>query len=386
MLFTEIRKIDSLDAKNFLDGLVFFAPVALLIRTMAGVTFRQFFFLQAMLSFVILVSEIPAGAFTDRFGFKNTIVLNQIMLFAARLLLYFAFLEKSFPLFFLEAIVEGIAISLESGTESAYVYTMFPNHCYVIKMAHIQNCGTFGFIISTISYSLIYSLFNMKGLLFATVVTSFLGIVVSFKIPKEIVVKKREHGNHFSQKKLFAGLFQKKILLIVLMLSMISIGRILVNFLYADKLLACGVREEWMSLIILGYSVVELFAEKILLYIQRKGYPFYFAVSFAVSGVSMIAFGVFDRIGPVIGLMLFIPLLLDLPFYVLGEVQNKVIDSLGQEDRRAETLSIFNMSINIFEIIFLFTASAISRLDTTMCFAGIGGLMILTGLLTREKV
>lgn len=384
-MLTKIQKFDSLDAKTFFNGLVFFAPVALLVRTMAGVTFSQFFLLQAILSFVILVSEIPAGTFTDRFGYKNTIVLSQVMLFTARLLLYAAFRQKSFPLFLLEAIIEGIAGSLNSGTEGAYVYTMFPQNHYVVKTAHMRNCGTLGFIISTVSYALIYSRFHIEGLLIATITADFLGIVISLGIPKETAVRKKEKTS-FSQRKWLADLFQKKTLLIVLMLSAIGIGRILINFFYADKLLSCGIREEWMSLIILGYSIIELSAERILLYIQIKGYLFSFAVCFAISGLSMIAFGIFDRIVPVIILMLFMPLLLDIPSCILGELQNKLVDSFGQEDRRAEILSVFNMGIHVFEIIFLFASSAISEMGANMCFAGIGGIMILMGYLSRRML
>lgn len=44
-LFT---KWDALSAKALFNGLVFFAPVALLVRTTAGVSYSQFFLLQAI--------------------------------------------------------------------------------------------------------------------------------------------------------------------------------------------------------------------------------------------------------------------------------------------------------------------------------------------------
>ena len=90
-LFT---KWDALSAKALFNGLVFFAPVALLVRTTAGVSYSQFFLLQAILSFVVFLTEIPAGKFTDRFGYKNTMVLNQSLLTLARLLLFAAFLRS----------------------------------------------------------------------------------------------------------------------------------------------------------------------------------------------------------------------------------------------------------------------------------------------------
>ena len=52
-------KFDSYDGVCFLNGLVFFAPVALLVRTQAGVSEHIFFLLQALLSGVIFLGEIP---------------------------------------------------------------------------------------------------------------------------------------------------------------------------------------------------------------------------------------------------------------------------------------------------------------------------------------
>ena len=173
-LFT---KWDALSAKALFNGLVFFAPVALLVRTTAGVSYSQFFLLQAILSFVVFLTEIPAGKFTDRFGYKNTMVLNQSLLTLARLLLFAAFLRSSFPLFLLEAIVEGVAVSFGSGTESAYLYTTLPEGSYLPRTARINNCGTIGFLVSTISYVLIYSRFGLSGLLLATVMITMQNFV-----------------------------------------------------------------------------------------------------------------------------------------------------------------------------------------------------------------
>lgn len=141
-LFT---KWDALSAKALFNGLVFFAPVALLVRTTAGVSYSQFFLLQAILSFVVFLTEIPAGKFTDRFGYKNTMVLNQSLLTLARLLLFAAFLRSSFPLFLLEAIVEGVAVSFGSGTESAYLYTTLPGGSYLPRTARSITVGQSGF-------------------------------------------------------------------------------------------------------------------------------------------------------------------------------------------------------------------------------------------------
>ena len=54
-----IIKMDSYDAVSFFNGLVFFAPVSLLVRTQAGVSQSMFFLLQALLSVITFLQTVP---------------------------------------------------------------------------------------------------------------------------------------------------------------------------------------------------------------------------------------------------------------------------------------------------------------------------------------
>ena len=150
--------IDRLDILSFLNGLVFYAPVALLVRTNAGVTMAQFFVLQAILSLTVFLFEIPTGMLTDKVGYKNTMILAQVTLFLAKILLLVAFIRASYILFVIEAVVEGFAACFLSGTQDAYIYSVYKNDRYAVKMAHVANFGTAGFIVSTLLYVVFYHL------------------------------------------------------------------------------------------------------------------------------------------------------------------------------------------------------------------------------------
>ena len=91
-------KFDSYDGVCFLNGLVFFAPVALLVRTQAGVSEHIFFLLQALLSGVIFLGEIPTGFITDKIGYRKSLIWAQVLLFGARSLLLAAFVSRSLAL------------------------------------------------------------------------------------------------------------------------------------------------------------------------------------------------------------------------------------------------------------------------------------------------
>ena len=178
-------KFDSYDGVCFLNGLVFFAPVALLVRTQAGVSEHIFFLLQALLSGVIFLGEIPTGFITDKIGYRKSLIWAQVLLFGARSLLLAAFVSRSLALFVVEAVVEGIAACFTSGTGSAYLYALYGENGYLAKTAHAGNFGTAGFIISTVAYAGIYKISGMEGLLITTVVTNIIAVVCSFFLRSE---------------------------------------------------------------------------------------------------------------------------------------------------------------------------------------------------------
>lgn len=153
---TKKLHMDPLDLTALCNGLVFFAPVALLVRSTTGVSTEQFFVLQALLSAVVLAAEVPSGWLTDRIGCQRTLMLYQLTNLGAKGLLLAAWHLHSLPLFVLEAVVEGLGASLASGTRSAYLYRTLPPEQYLIRLAQVDNWGTVGFLVSTVAYGALY--------------------------------------------------------------------------------------------------------------------------------------------------------------------------------------------------------------------------------------
>ena len=150
-------KTDALDLTSLLNGLVFFSPVSLLVRTTAGISLSQFFILQAIMATMVLLTEIPLGKLTDRIGYKSTLVLYQIALLISRTCLLLAHVSCNYSLFILQAILEGTAASFSSGTQSGYIYIMFSKEHYAEKSAHVANYGTVGFFASTLAYAVLHA-------------------------------------------------------------------------------------------------------------------------------------------------------------------------------------------------------------------------------------
>lgn len=376
-------KFDSYDGVCFLNGLVFFAPVALLVRTQAGVSEHIFFLLQALLSGVIFLGEIPTGFITDKIGYRKSLILAQVLLFGARSLLLAAFVSRSLALFVVEAVVEGIAACFTSGTGSAYLYDLYGENGYLVKTAHAENFGTAGFIISTVAYAGIYKISGMEGLLITTVVMDIIAVVCSFFLRSEssktIIADRKEV-------QILAIFKNKKAFLFVISLAIFSIAWLLINFFYVEKLENCGLPVEWMSLIILSYSAVQMLAEPILEKLSvgkngrsgRKKLP---AVTAVTAGVAFLLFGVVKFRAAVLLLMLILPLLLNLPEYLLMDLENQFVDEAECGSQRAATLSVLNMGVNLVEILTLSASAFLTKIGIQWCFVFVGCFLMAIALL-----
>ena len=376
-------KFDSYDGVCFLNGLVFFAPVALLVRTQAGVSEHVFFLLQALLSGVIFLGEIPTGFITDKIGYRKSLILAQVLLLGARSLLLAAFVSRSLVLFVVEAVVEGIAACFTSGTGSAYLYALYGENGYLAKTAHAGNFGTAGFIISTVAYAGIYKISGMEGLLITTVVMNIIAVVCSFYLRSEssktVIADRKEV-------QILAVFKNKKAFLFVISLAIFSIAWLLINFFYVEKLENCGLPVEWMSLIILSYSAVQMLAEPILGKLSdgkngkssREKLP---AVTAAAAGVAFLLFGVVKFRAAVLLLMLILPLLLNLPEYLLMNLENQFVDETECGSQRAATLSVLNMGVNLVEILTLSASAFLTKIGIQWCFVFVGCFLMAIALL-----
>ena len=372
-------KTDALDLTSLLNGLVFFSPVSLLVRTTAGISLSQFFILQAIMATMVLLTEIPLGKLTDRIGYKSTLVLYQIALLISRTCLLLAHVSCNYSLFILQAILEGTAASFSSGTQSGYIYIMFSKEHYAEKSAHVANYGTVGFFASTLAYAVLYTLIGIKGLPLATIAANLVAVFTSLKIPKETVQPRSEtrQKKNIPYPQLFQ---QKKIWMLLMILAALNIGRILINFFYAEKLQLCGINETWLAAIIMGYSAIQLLSERILARTKPEHYNQMMALFFILSGIALGVLGLVNVPVWTILFMLILPLFLDIPSYLLGEVQNSIVDAAGREDNRAELLSVFNMGVNVTEIFYLFGSSLLVSAGSTACFVILGAFMTVVGI------
>ena len=244
----------------------------------------------------------------------------------------------------------------------------------------------------------------MEGLLITTVVMDIIAVVCSFFLRSEssktIIadrkemrlqadIRQQENSGDTMQKKqekdsirqILAVFKNKKAFLFVISLAIFSIAWLLINFFYVVKLENCSLPVEWMSLIILSYSAVQMLAEPILGKngkFSREKLP---AVTATTAGVAFLLFGVVKFRAAVLLLMLILPLLLNLPEYLLMNLENQFVDEAECGSQRAATLSVLNMGVNLVEILTLSASAFLTKIGIQWCFVFVGCFLMAIALL-----
>lgn len=376
-----------LSASSFFSNMVFFAPVAILVRTRCGITVSEFFILQAILSFAVFLLEVPCGIITDKIGFKKSILISQSLVCITRVIFL---IGGNFFVFAIEAIVEAFSVCFISGTQESYHYVVFGEKDYLRTSATIQNFGQASFILTTLLFPVLNTFFGISGLILLTVISSAVSFIVSLFLPDEKYFKRQSNEDEQNMKKIsfkefLSRVISKDFVLVILITSILSVGGLIVSFLFILKLHEVGFSDYWISIIILlGESVLlttpfiinktENLSKGLLLFIELTFIAvLFFLIAILKSYILFIP-------------MILLPCSLSLPSYVTLDFTNALIDTNNLKEQRATVLSICNELSNLVEITFLFIASVLESLQGNsigVVFFGCGIVYILVAVFSK---
>lgn len=362
-------KLFCLKGYYFFSSLVFYAPVALLIRTSRGVSISEFFILQAILSFGIFIFEIPFGMITDKIGYKNSIIISHFSMLLARIILLFSF---SFEFFVLEAILEAVGFAFASGTIIGYEYEIIGEENFAVKSSVLGNYSTVGFIASTISFYFMNKYFGQNFLIIFTIISTFISFLFTLFLEKEKSFEKDDTKLNFK------SILNKYLIIFMLFNGMISITFILINFFYVVILQNINLSENYMTFVILLYSVIGLLSPKIIKIfgeVKLKRNLFIFLTMSSVLLISLILIKNIFVILP----MTFLPMLIGIVETYFSKVENRYVDSLNDKNR-ATILSTFSMGANVVDFGFLFVSSKLAENSLNYSFIFVSILLLIFGL------
>lgn len=96
-------------------------PIFVPFMISRGLTFRDIMILGGMYSAVVIVIEVPTGAFADRIGRRTSMMCGALIMAASCLIAYQA---DSFAEFLVSESMAAISMSLCSGADSAYLFDL----------------------------------------------------------------------------------------------------------------------------------------------------------------------------------------------------------------------------------------------------------------------
>ena len=105
----------------FLQGMVFYGPVATLYRTAAGVTVGQIALIESISYLLMILLEIPWGLVTARIGLKNTLAVSCVLYFVSKVIFWQA---EGFGGFLAERALLAVVLTGFSGCDTAYLYRL----------------------------------------------------------------------------------------------------------------------------------------------------------------------------------------------------------------------------------------------------------------------
>ncbi|KXB66520.1 transporter, major facilitator family protein [Parvimonas sp. KA00067] len=362
-------KLFCLKGYYFFSSLVFYAPVALLIRTSRGVSISEFFILQAILSFGIFIFEIPFGIITDKIGYKNSIIISHFSMLLARIILLFSF---SFEFFVLESILEAVGFAFASGTIIGYEYEIIGEENFAVESSILGNYSTVGFIVSTISFYFMNKYFGQNFLIIFTIISTFISFLFTLFLEKEKGFEKDDTKLNFK------SILNKYLIIFMVFNGMISITFILINFFYVVILQNINLSENYMTFVILLYSVIGLLSPKIIKMfgeVKLKRNLFIFLTMSSVLLMSLILIKNIFVILP----MIFLPMLIGIVETYFSKVENRYVDSLNDKNR-ATILSTFSMGANVVDFGFLFVSSKLAENSLNYSFIFVSILLLIFGL------
>lgn len=117
------RNIPLLYAVAFLQGMVFYGPVATLYRQAAGVTVFEITLIESLSLALCILCELPWGLLAERIGYKNTLVACNLLYFVSKVIFWRA---ESFGGFLAERLLLSVVLAGLSGCDVSVLYLSCP--------------------------------------------------------------------------------------------------------------------------------------------------------------------------------------------------------------------------------------------------------------------
>lgn len=230
-------------AITFLQGFVFYGPIATLYRQSRGLSMYNIFLIESIFMILMLVFEIPWGWFADKFGYKPTLIISNLLFFISKIVFYKA---NSFSLFLIERILVALAVSGISGCDIALLYSSIDKDKSEKVFGIYTALSSAGFLVASI-FSTFMIEKSMSLTAFYTIIPYAVALVLTFFLKGEFHKAEIKPSIKESIKDV---LNSKRIIIAVISISLMSeVAHSIVVFLNQPQYLRSGIAIKYFGLL-----------------------------------------------------------------------------------------------------------------------------------------
>ena len=249
----------------FLQGFVFYGPVATLYRQERGLNLNQVFIIESVFWILMLIFEIPWGWFADKFGYKTTLLISNIVFLISKIVFFKA---SSFSMFLAERVFLAIAIAGLSGCDIALLYSSAPKNKSQQVFGRYNALATVGYLLASLLSG--YMVKNsLSSTAFYTIFPYALAVIFTIFI-KEInpdSAKKPKLKDSFKN-----AWSMKRVLILVVAIAFIKeVFQAVTVFLNQLQYLKCGIAMKYFGVIIVLIQIANLSSVKSHLLSRKFG-------------------------------------------------------------------------------------------------------------------
>ncbi|BES63834.1 MFS transporter [Gottschalkiaceae bacterium SANA] len=334
------RNVYLMYAIIFMQGFVFYGPVATIYRQARGLSMSEIFIIESMALLLILIFEVPWGWFADRFGYKRTLIIVNGLYFISKIIFYQA---QGFEGFLLERVILALVIAGLSGCDAALIYASIKEDQAQTVFGRYSAMGTLGFLLACFASSWIVKI-SIDATAFFTIFPYGIAMIFTFFLVEVEFEKKDTKKLKENMRLAFAD--RSIVFLVVAMALMVEIFQAATVFLNQLQYQKAGIPVHYFGWILAGIQVVRLFSAKTKRVTDRWGNMSTLFILSTLVLVSCVGLVVTSQAVLSVLAILFISVSLAIMGPVEMDLKNKAIHTAD----RATILSIYSMIASLIGV------------------------------------
>lgn len=346
---------------SFLQGLVFYGPIATIFRQSRGLSIYEIFIIESILLVLMISFEVPWGYFADKFGYKKTLVFSYLLFFISKIVFFSA---HSFGMFLLEAFMIALSISGISGCDSALIYSSAGDEHSEKAFSYYNASSAAGFFTASFMSSFLIKI-SLDITALVTIIPYFLAFLLSFFLI-DVEYKKEPLSIIGSLKNAFKN---KGIFIFVIAMAIVSeTTHSICVFLNQPKYSESGISLKYFGFLTAFMQIICILSAKSYRLSKRFGSDKVIKFLFIIITVSSIALGLTKNPFIVIILIAITEGAFALCQPLSSDIQNKSITTSD----RATLLSTYAMAGDIIASITNLSIGKIANISINLGFIACG--------------